>query len=377
MTELTGQQITDLREGLQKGFPDGMRLTMFLREQLNRQLNDYASQNDPLRTAVFRVIEGAQAEGWVKDLALAAYRARPNWPQIVKVANELGLVIFSGTLSNDRPLAGGAREHSVGAELQSLLSPGRPQFDPVDLRKILVDYPARVCKIEIPLGSGTGFLIGPDLVLTNYHVMEPVLRNDARAQDVICRFDHIKKDDGPAIGNTLECRLASPAWCVAQSPVSSWDRRLAGDQPSPHELDYCLIRLADRIGEARLGGASDAAVAKRGWLALNPLQSAGQMNEQLFILSHPGGAVLKLSIGDHLGSIGASNRIRYDVNTQKGSSGSPIFNARLEVIGMHNSGWKDAAELAADGRKANQGIPISNIVEHLRGSGVVLPAIAA
>jgi hypothetical protein len=350
---------------------------MFLREQLDKQLNDYASQNDPLRIAVFRVIEGAQAEGWLKDLALAAYRARPHWPQIVKVASELGLVIFSGSLSNERPLAGGAREFSVGAELQSLLNPGRQQFDPVDLRKILVDYPARVCKIEIPLGSATGFLVAPDLVLTNYHVMEPVLKTDVRAQDVICRFDFRKKDDGSLIGSGLECRLATPDWCVAQSPVSEWDRRLAGKEPEKNELDYCLVRLADRIGETRFGGSSDETVAKRGWLAPSPKQSVGQTNEQLFILSHPRGAVLKLAIGDHLGSNGVGNRFRYDVNTQKGSSGSPVFNANLEVIGIHNSGWKDASELAADGRKANQGIPISNILDHLRESGVTIPAMAA
>ena len=36
MTELTGQQISELREGLQKGFPDQMRFAMFLREQLDR-----------------------------------------------------------------------------------------------------------------------------------------------------------------------------------------------------------------------------------------------------------------------------------------------------------------------------------------------------
>ena len=175
MCDLTGQQIADLRQGLQRGFPNSMRLAMFLREQLDRPLTDYASPADPLPQAAFRVIEAAQAEGWLKPLVLAAYRTRKNQPLIVKVATELGLFIFEGELSNARPLSGQPRETSVIGEFQSIVNPGHQLLNPVDLRKILVDYPTRVCKVEIGDGGGTGFLVGPDLVLTNFHVMEPVL----------------------------------------------------------------------------------------------------------------------------------------------------------------------------------------------------------
>jgi hypothetical protein len=374
MCELSGQQIADLRLGLQKGFPGAMPLAMFLAEQVEKRLAHYAGPADPLPAAVFRVIEGAQAEGWLNALVLAAYRARPNQPLIVKIASELGLAAFNGSLTNERPLAGGARELSVVAEFQTILNPDRRMIDPADLRKVLVDYPARICKIEIGEGGGTGFLVGPDLVLTNYHVMEPVLTRKARAQDVICRFDYSRKDDGSPIGAGRECRLIDGDWCLSSSQPSTWDLRLDGPEPTENELDYCLLRLAERIGDASLGGAGDMTAPKRGWLTPKPGQSVGQGGQQIFVLGHPQGAVLKLSIGDHRGSNGAGNRFRYDVNTQRGSSGSPVFNAHLELIGMHNSGWTDAAALAADHGKANQGIPISNIAVTLRASGVALPA---
>jgi V8-like Glu-specific endopeptidase len=373
MSELTGQQIAALREGLQKGFPGTMQLTMFLTEQLEKPLAHYAGPTDPLPAAIFRVIEAAQAEGWLNALVLAAYRTRPNQSLIVKVAGELGLLVFSGSVANERPLAGGTPNVSAVAEFEAIVNPQRRMIDPADLRKILVDYPSRICRIEIGGGGGTGFLVGPDLVLTNHHVMEPVLSQRARAQDVICRFDYRKKDDGAPIGQGLECRLANADWCLSYSRSSLWDLRLDGPGPADNELDYCLLRLAGRVGEASLGGSGDTTAPARGWLTMNPYQSVGEKGQQLFVLGHPQGKVLKLSIGDHLGSNGAGTRFRYDANTEPGSSGSPVFNAHLELIGMHNSGWTGASALAAD-HKANQGIPISNIAALLKASGIALPA---
>ncbi len=81
------------------------------------------------------------------------------------------------------------------------------------------------------------------------------------------------------------------------------------------------------------------------------------------------GDVLKLAIGDHLGFNAAGNRMHYDANTLPGSSsGSPIFNADLQLIGLHHRGDPDAHALAADSH-ANQGIPISKIVALLTKRG--------
>jgi hypothetical protein len=93
MTELTGQQIETLRRGLQKGYPHPARFEMFLREQLDKRLTDYAA-NVPLPQAIFNVIEGAEAEGWVKPLVAAAYRTRRNHPAIEQIAVELGVALL-------------------------------------------------------------------------------------------------------------------------------------------------------------------------------------------------------------------------------------------------------------------------------------------
>lgn len=377
MADLTGRQIEELRSGLQKVFPDWGRLEMFLREQVDRRLNHYAG-NDPLPRAIFRVVEGAEAEGWLNELVLAAYRARPNRPEIAKVATELGLVVFEGDLGNERPWAGGVRDAAI-CEYQAIVNLKGIGHDPAILRKMLVEFPARVCKMEIPGGGGTGFLVGPDLVLTNYHVMEPICLNAARAADVVCRFDYSKKDDGTPVGehDGLVCQLALPNWCVAKGDKSPWDETQQGPEPTVDQLDYCLIRLTERIGEGRLRDSTDTQVDRRGWLAMDRGQQAGVAGQELFILQHPDGASLKFTIGDHRGFNSNQNRFYYDINTQKGSSGSPVFNAHLELVGLHNSGWKDAGKLVKEGRKANQGIPISNIAAKIFDRFPQFPSIPA
>ena len=60
--------------------------------------------------------------------------------------------------------------------------------------------------------------------------------------------------------------------------------------------------------------------------------------------------------------------MHYDANTLPGSSGSPIFNADLQLIGLHHRGDPAAHALAADA-PANQGIPISRIVALLTKRG--------
>jgi hypothetical protein len=138
-------------------------------------------------------------------------------------------------------------------------------------------------------------------VLTNCHVMAPVLEQQARPQDVICRFDYSKKEGGSPASVGVECQLADGAWCVASSPPGQGEVQLDGPNSAENELDYCLLRLADPVGEAALGGVGDTTAPKRGWLKLVPGQSVGKEGQQLFVFGHPWGDLLKLSIGDHRG----------------------------------------------------------------------------
>ncbi|BCH23520.1 trypsin-like peptidase domain-containing protein [Mesorhizobium sp. L-8-3] len=368
MTDLTGEQIETLRRGLQKGYPQPARFAMFLREQLDKRLTDYAG-NVPLPDAIFSVIEGAEAEGWVKPLVLAAYRTRRNHPEIEQIAMELGTALFGSEVTNERPLPqDGKRRPPAIQELQDLINPKRPFIDSAQLWKLAVEYPARICKVEGVAKNGTGFLVGPDLVLTNHHVVSQAIQGEVRAEDVVCRFDYAARRDGSPINKGLECRLKREAWLVASSPPGDREDEISAPDPAPDELDFCLLRLESRIGSERLGGSSDESVPLRGWFSMNERQPLGQNGQQLFVWQHPQGAVLKLAIGDQVGINHGGNRFSYNVNTLKGSSGAPVFNAAMELIGLHQSGQKDATELEEAG-KSNEGVPISNIVRLIRQGG--------
>lgn len=81
-----------------------------------------------------------------------------------------------------------------------------------------------VCRVEIPVGSpkGTGFLIGPDLLLTNQHV----LKTKNHVEEAIVRFDY-KYDAN---------RATSPGRLFKLQP----DFYYASDAA---DLDYALVKL--------------------------------------------------------------------------------------------------------------------------------------
>jgi Trypsin-like peptidase domain len=60
----------------------------------------------------------------------------------------------------------------------------------------------------------------------------------------------------------------------------------------------------------------------------------------LFIVQHPKGAPLKLALDTNavIGLNGNGTRVRYRTNTDKGSSGSPVFDQNWNLVALHHSG---------------------------------------
>ena len=48
---------------------------------------------------------------------------------------------------------------------------------------------------------GTGFLVGPDMLISNYHVFEGVIRFPHLANQVECKFDYELDEKGSAINS--------------------------------------------------------------------------------------------------------------------------------------------------------------------------------
>jgi hypothetical protein len=128
--------------------------------------------------------------------------------------------------------------------LEKVLRRDVPNFKLTDLLTKLGAIAARVCRIGLGgRAVGTGFLVGPACVMTNYHVMQPVLESRVAPSEVTVRFGY--HDAG---GDVL--RLA-PVWNVAHARYADFEAtRPDADVPSPDELDYAVVGVDGAPGAA-------------------------------------------------------------------------------------------------------------------------------
>lgn len=202
----------------------------------------------------------------------------------------------------------------------------------------------RLCRVEVTRADGrivrgTGFLVGSDRVLTNYHVV----RNapEAGGQAIACRFDYQADDDpsGELVPTQAEWRLAS-------SPFSASD--LAGrGEPAATELDYALIQLARPIGD------------ERGWFELSRDPIVTMVGDLVVIPQHASGEPASIAWGKIVELPAHGLRLRYDTTTEGGSSGSPCFSPDFELIGLHHAADPDSRP------DFNQAIPIWRVARDI------------
>lgn len=238
-------------------------------------------------------------------------------------------------------------------ELERLLNITIKEFlNPLTFAKRLGPIRYRVCRIEIGAKDGldrlpcaTGFLVGPDLVLTNHHVIADVLEGKLNANQFAFGFDRVEWEDGtrtsgPTYG--LNTPSQRSEWLLAMSETDA--------------LDYALLRLDTRAGELPiLSNTTNEQAAKRGWLALSEDGSrALKKGTQFIIFQHPAGLPLRLDIRE-VGEV-SETQVTYTTNTMKGSSGSPCFDGEFRLCALHHAGPNGAL---------NQGIRVGAILADL------------
>ncbi len=341
MALLNGAQARRLSEALRDAFT-ASALDEFLLYMLDRRREDLTLAEN-YQARAFQLIRQLDSEGLIPELVAAARQARPRNAEFQALAAELDL---SAAPSN----------------LERIISDAVPFVDISGWRSRLGELEGQVCRVEVTgnLSVGTGFLVGPDLCLTNYHVVKPLIDGQANPGDVRLRFDYRRTADGATVDRGTLSELADD-WLAAAAPPSTADAAPgeAGRLPEPGELDFALLRLADAPGLAPAGRAGQLSEAPdRGWI--DHVGADGfEADSPLFLLTHPDGIPLKLAFGPSVGLNANGTRLRHRVNTMPGSSGSPCFNARLELIGVHHAG--DPAVKPA----FNVAIPVRAIAEFL------------
>lgn len=362
--ELTGPERAKLQKAILKAYDSSIALDQMLEAQLDKKLNRFTSMQLDYPTNVFDLLRSAQSEGWLADLILAALQHNPRpHPALEAVAQTYGLT---------------AVPPSEQPGLERLLNRSSTFIDISTWRATLGELEHRVCRVETPSTKGTGFLVGPDRVLTNYHVVEDLVQDGGRWTEVVCRFDYkmIQANGGmEEIHPGVPFALADDG-LLDHSPYSEIDTvpDPKPGLPEATELDYALLQLAEPAGDLPVGKTEDVPGAgPRGFIDLLDTGSAPAVGDPLLLLQHPDGRPLKMAFASDavLTVDGIGPRLRHSIDTLHGSSGSPCFNERLQLVGLHHAGDPAHPSLAS----FNQAVPIASIRTLLQQRGK-LPAVA-
>jgi hypothetical protein len=334
-----------------------------LLHRLDDRAGNYAAGSMSFRTVISEVVDAYSRRDLEEQLVAAALGARPRNAALLGLASLKNAAAAPDRTNLERLIKATSSFLNFSAWLDAAA-------------KVQVC----VCRIEIAAEGGgtifgTGFLIGADLVMTNWHVVECIAAVEdrdvsyqgprARSSSLLCRFDYKVLASGARnMGSTFQ--LAN-AWRVALSPNSQDDR-----EPNPNQLDCAVLRLAKSVGTLTIGEKLSG--DPRGWISLSNAQAspAFKPHSPLFIVQHPEGEPLKLALDtDSIQSVNANRtRVRYSTNTEAGSSGSPCFDENWNLVALHHSGDPNFAPNHKP--EFNEGIPMDAIVRYLQGQGLAL-----
>lgn len=205
------------------------------------------------------------------------------------------------------------------------------------------------------VGYGTGFLVSPELLLTNHHVLETA----DIAADSFVEFDFFERQDYTTRPTVIH-RLKPGQFFL-------------NDQ----RLDYAFVAVSPQSDEG-------LPITNRGFIPLIAESGKALIGEPVNVIQHPAGEPQQIAIRNNNITDIIDDFLHYAADTERGSSGSPVFNMQWELAALHHSGVPkrnlQGQILMIDGQvfderpenaeqiawQANEGVRISSIVEDVR-----------
>jgi endonuclease G len=172
----------------------------------------------------------------------------------------------------------------------------------------IIEVSTGVCRVLTPQGLGTGFLITPNLLMTNNHVIPD--RDIAR--HAYAEFNYQQDITGKYL----------PTYRYNLNPAVFHTSQL-------EKLDYTIVGIENASGLPPL--------EKWGQLDLNPFADP-MPSEHVIIIQHPNGGLKQVAMTANRVVKLDKPYIFYTTDTMPGSSGAPVFNDLWQVIAIHHAG---------------------------------------
>ncbi|MEZ1838860.1 trypsin-like peptidase domain-containing protein [Pseudomonas putida] len=256
----------------------------------------------------------------------------------------LQLTTVDGLKASNEPNA-----ESLKVKLHKVIEPELGFLDASAMTRAGLEAVRRVCRVVVEnsgrdISYGTGFLVGPQAILTAWHVIEPLLGDDGvplegSDKKIKIEFDHVG-----VVYEQLHVSVA-PQWLVSSSAYHQSE--------SPHQLsidfvaqssdgfdqylDYAGIRLSTTVGRLR------------GFYKLDRLHKPQirKPGSQMTLYQHPGGKQMRVAYGygTALWPAEHQTRLRHTVNAMPGSSGGLLLDVNFKPVALHQCGIESNGEL--------------------------------
>lgn len=226
---------------------------------------------------------------------------------------------------------------------------GEKTFSVATLQRMLERCPSIGCVIDstgarlgtgfLMLGSAFGFA-GNLVFVTNAHVISDTWEGAIPAAEAKVSFEVESVQAGGPVAHAVDKIL-----------FTSDPGKLGERSPALDKLDVTIVAL--RSVPANVLGLKPAANI--------PLPSP---KTKAFVVGHPSGGALQFALHDSvlLDVCDDERLMHYRTPTDPGSSGSPVFNDKWEVVALHHAGSPATPRLHGQGEyEANEGIAIRAI----------------